>query len=127
MPRPAPPRRTPPPRRKVLWLRAAPIFIGMMALLFAGQYFLLPMPQLQGSFLTANGGLALSIVAGIVGAFAISRFATVTPPPPPSKSQQRKLAAASARAKNGSEADEDEEEAAPVRAKPANRRRRRRR
>jgi hypothetical protein len=127
MPRPAPPRRTPPPRRKVLWLRAAPIFVGMMALLFAGQYFLLPMRQLQGSFLTANGGLALSIIAGIVGAFAISRFATVTPPPPPSKSQQRKLAAA-ARSKNGSEADEDEEEElAPARAKPANRRRRRRR
>ena len=126
MPRTAPARRTPPPRRKILWIRAAPIFVGMMVLLFAGQYFLLPLPALQGTFLTASNGLVLSLIAGLIGAFAISRFATVTPPPPPSKSQQRKQAAAAARAKNGASAEEDEEEAAPARPKPAAPRKRRR-
>jgi len=118
------PRRTPPPRKKIVWLRAAPIFVGMMALLFLGQYYLIP--NFPGNPITANGGLGLSLIAGILGAFLISRWATVTPPPPPSKSQQRKQAAA-ARAK---ERDEDEEEEEPVAAAPVRttaRRRRRRR
>jgi hypothetical protein len=107
-------------------MRAAPIFIAMMVLLFLGQFFLLPLPALKGSPLTANGGLGLSLIAGLVGAFAISRFATVTPSPPPSKTQQRKLAAASARSKGEPEEDE-EEELTPVRARATSARRRRKR
>ena len=127
MPRPAPPKRTPPPRRKIVWLRAAPIFVGMMVLLFLGQTLLPRVPALQGSPLTTNGGLGLSLIAGIFGAFAISRFATVTPPPPPSKTQQRKMAAASTRGKAEPSEDEEESELEPVRARASSQRRRRRR
>jgi hypothetical protein len=127
MPRPAPPRRTPPPRRKIVWLRAAPIFIAMMALLFGGQELMRRYPEMQGSPLGWQNGLGLSLVAGIIGAFAISRWATITPPPPPSKTQQRKLASAAARGK-GQPVEEDEEpETVPARLRQAGQRRKRRR
>ncbi|HLG74656.1 MAG TPA: hypothetical protein VK009_29910 [Chloroflexota bacterium] len=134
-PRPAPPRRrTPPPRKQIVWKRAAPIFIGMMALLFLSQLYLSPMfpgnpifgsPSTSGGF----GGIGFSLVAGLLGAFLISRYATTMPPPPPSKTQQRKQAAAASRSKKEA-AEEDEEgdevAAAPARAPAARRRRRRR-
>jgi hypothetical protein len=122
MPRPAPPRRTPQPRRRILWMRAVPVFVGMMVALFLAQYFLLP--RFPNTPLTANGGLGLSLIAGIVGAFLISRFATVTPPPPPSKSQQRKMAAGD---RTRPEAGDDGEEPVAVGARPSGQRRRRRR
>jgi hypothetical protein len=125
MPRPAPARRTPPPRKKIVWLRAAPIFAGMMAVLFLGQYFLIPMLG-PANPITANGGLGLSLVAGLLGAFLISRFATVTPPPAPSKSQQRKQAAA-ARAQERAEGEDEEEEETVAAVRPSSARRRRRR
>jgi len=96
-------------------------------LLFLGQYFLLPLPALQGSPLTARGGLGLSLIAGLVGAFAISRFATVTPLPPPSKTQQRKMAAASTRSKAEPADDEEEGELVPATRRGSSTRRRRRR
>jgi hypothetical protein len=125
-PRPAP-RRPLPPRKKIIWLRAMPIFAGMMTVLLLGQLFLLQIPVVRDSPIGANGGLGLSLIAGIGGAFLISRFATETPPPPPSKSQQRKQAAA-ARAKDRAEAEEEEAEPVAVgRSASAQRRRRRRR
>lgn len=112
----------PPPRKRIVWLRAAPIFILMMGVLLFGQQFVLV--RYPTSPLAAGNGLVLSLVTGIVGAFLISRYATVTPPPPPSKSQQRKMAAAS-RAGDDEE-DEGEEAVAPIRARSGRRRRRRR-
>ncbi|HLY65623.1 MAG TPA: hypothetical protein VKU60_08815 [Chloroflexota bacterium] len=108
-----------------MWLRAAPIFVVMMAALLFGQLYLTP--RFPGSPIFANGGLGLSLICGILGAFLISRFATSAPPPTPSKTQQRKLAASAARPKGASEDEEEEGEAAvPVRSAPARRRRRRR-
>ena len=123
MARTAPRRRMPPPRRKIVWLRAVPIFVLMMGALLLGQTVLRDHPD---SPLNAGGGIGLSLLTGLVGAFLISRFATVEPPPPPSKSQQRRVAAA-ARAKDAGEDSEVEEEAAPIRARAAAGRRRRRR
>jgi hypothetical protein len=116
-----------------MWKRAAPIFIGMMALLFISQLYLAPLfpgnplfgsPSTSGGF----GGLGFSLVAGLLGAFLISRYATKAPPPVPSKSQQRKQAAAAGRSKQqaGEEEEPEEVAAAPVRASAARRRRRRR-
>ena len=100
----------------------------MLAGLVAAQTYLLPLPAVKGSILTAGNGLVLSLIFGAAGAFVISRFATELPPPPPSKTQQRKLAAAAARTKNGAADEEDDDgEAVPVRPRSANQRRRRRR
>jgi hypothetical protein len=116
------------------------VFIGMMALLILLQQLLLPegmlarqittppwsdlLARVQDSPLTGGGGFGLSLIAGLLGAFLISRYATETPPPPPSKTQQRKMAAAAAREQDD---EEDEEETAPVRARASSGRRRRRR
>lgn len=110
----------PPPRKKIVWLRAAPIFVAMMAVLFFGQQVVLT--RYPTSPLATGNGLVLSLLTGLVGAFLISRYATVEPPAPPSKTQQRKLA----RGTDASEDGEGEEEAAPVRRQPARKRRRRR-
>lgn len=103
----------------------------MMALLFGSQLYLAPLfpgnplfgsPSSGGGF----GGLGFSLVAGLLGAFLISRYATTAPPPPPSKTRQRKQAAV-ARAKDAADEDEEEDEVvAPARASAARRRRRRR-
>ncbi|MGH2363794.1 MAG: hypothetical protein ACRDHX_03975 [Chloroflexota bacterium] len=84
-PRPAP-RRSPPPRRVILWQRAIPIFILMLAALYLAD-------SLLQRFYHQTPSIVVSLVAGIVGAFLISRFATKAPPTPPSKSQQRRAAA----------------------------------
>lgn len=111
----------PPPRKKIVWLRAAPIFVAMMAVLFFGQQVVLT--RYPTSPLATGNGLVLSLLTGLVGAFLISRYATVEPPAPPSKTQQRKMA----RSSDASGDDDDEEEtSAPVRTASARRRRRRR-
>ena len=141
MPPRAAPRRSPSPRKKIIWRRAAPVFIGMMALLIFMQQLVLPegtiarqltgspwsemVAWLQSSPLAGGGGFGLSLIAGVLGAFLISRYATVTPPPPPSKTQQRKLAAAAAH--TDADDEEEEEEEADVPARTSSRRRRRRR
>ena len=100
----------------------------MLAGLVAAQTYLLPLPAVKGSILTAGNGLVLSLIFGAAGAFVISRFATELPPPPPSKTQQRKLAAAAARSKTPSdEEDEDEGELVTARARTTSSQRRRRR
>jgi len=117
------------------------VFIGMMALLIFMQQLVLPegtiarqltgspwgemVAWLQSSPLAGGGGFGLSLIAGVLGAFLISRYATVTPPPPPSKTQQRKLAAAAAH--TDADDEEEEEEEADVPARTSSRRRRRRR
>lgn len=126
MPRSAPqPARKPASRRKqIVWLRAVPIFVIMMGALFAAQYLLAP--RFPGNLLFGNGSLGLSLIAGLIGAFLISRFATVEPPPPPptpSKSQQRKLA----RAERLSTSAETEEPVAVGSSNGTGRKRRRRR
>src|SRR5712692_2920188 len=121
-PRSAPTRRSSAPRKRIIWKRAAPVFVGMMAALFLAQTYLLP--RYPDTPITANGGLGLSLIAGILGAFLISRFATVSPPPPPSKTQQRKLASAARRPSDESEEEEEEEATVPTRASAARRRRR---
>ncbi len=115
-------RRTPPPRRKILWLRAGPIFIAMMAGLLLTQLYV--SPQFVGNPIIGPGSIGPSIITGLLGALLIARFATLQPPPPPSKTQQRKQAAAAARAKRPK--DDAEETAEPL-PTPASRRRTRRR
>src|SRR5438045_3793391 len=130
MPRPAPARRMPPPRKKIIWLRAIPVMALMGVLLIFGTAYL--QPRFPDNPLLANGGLGLSLIVGIMGAFLISRFATITPPPPPSKTQQRKIAAAAARSKDEPIDDEVSENGAEpaatgTRLQSGQRRRRRRR
>ncbi|MDE3074134.1 MAG: hypothetical protein KGJ86_01780 [Chloroflexota bacterium] len=103
MPRPAP-RRTPPPRRTILWNRAIPIFIGMMALLYFADFAL-------QNYAHQSPSIWSSLVAGLVGAFLISRYATAPAPTPPSKSQQRKAAAAQQRSRAPKPQAADEKEA----------------
>ena len=123
--------KAPRPRRQIIWLRAAPIFLAMMLALFGSQYFLLP--RFPDNPIMANGGLGLSLIAGIVGAFLISRFATVDPQakrpapgPGMSKTQRRKLERAE-RLKNEPEASRETGEPviADVPSRPKTRRRRR--
>ncbi len=99
----------------------------MMALLFAGQVLVgprFPDNPLFGMAASGNplGGLGFALVAGLLGAWLINKYATTEPPPPPSKTQQRKMA----RTKAPTE-DEEEPEPVPARGSSAARRRRRRR
>jgi len=117
------------PRRQIIWLRAAPIFIAMMAVLFGAQAYLVP--RYPNNIILSNGGLGLSLIAGLLGAFLISRFATTDPNPRRrrpsgpgmSKTQRRKLE----RAERVKELDASDETGEPVMAasRPRNRRRRR--
>lgn len=110
----SPPKGNRPPPRKVLWTRAIPIFIVMMAVLFGAQYELAP--RFPGNFLFANGSLGLALIAGLVGAIAIGRFGMEQQPkkradnrgPGMSKTQRRKLERAARLAAQPQEPEEPE-------------------
>jgi hypothetical protein len=65
------------PQRRVIWNRAIPIFALMMALLFAAQYELAP--RFPNNPIFGQGSIGLSLIAGLIGAVAIAKFATETP------------------------------------------------
>ena len=118
------------PQRRVIWNRAIPIFVLMMALLFAAQYEVAP--RFPGNPILGQGSLGLSLIAGLIGAIAIAKFATETPVrstvgPNMSKTQRRKLE----RAQQAATAPAPEPEPAdtvtrarPARAQTRSRRRR---
>ena len=83
-----------PPRKRIVWQRAVPIFVLMMAALFVAQYQIAP--RFPGNPLLGTGSLGLSLIAGLAGAILIAAFGTEEPPKPVqgpgmSKTQRRKL------------------------------------
>jgi len=114
------------PQRRVMWNRAIPIFVLMMALLFVAQYQVAP--RFPGNPIFGQGSLGLSLIAGLVGAIGIAKFATETPVRPVSgpnmsKSQRRKLERAQLAPKQA----EQEPVATRSTVRPTRRRTRRRR